>query len=93
MIAGGGVIITLNGTRIRGGDNISAYQEAYKLPGQTVQVTTLKDDDERTILLVLGKRPTLAHDLAKGHQGLALCTNASDCAENNLGSYRKTILI
>jgi len=57
VIAGGDVIIALNGTRIRGGDDLSAYLEARTLPGQIVQVTILRENKEQTISLVLGKRP------------------------------------
>jgi len=59
VIAGGDVIIALNGVRIRNGDDLSAYLEASTLPGQTIQVTILRDNDELTIPLVLGKRPSL----------------------------------
>jgi len=59
VIIGGDVIIALNGTRIRNGDDLSAYLEAQTLPGQTVQVTILRDNVEQTILVVLGKRPPL----------------------------------
>jgi S1-C subfamily serine protease len=57
VIAGGDVIIALNGTRIRNGDDLSAYLEAYTLPGETVQVTILRNNVEQTIPVVLGKRP------------------------------------
>lgn len=56
VIAGGDVIIALNGVRIRSGDDLSAYLEASTLPGQTIQVTVLRDNNEMTIPLVLGKR-------------------------------------
>jgi len=60
VIAGGDVIIALNGTRIRGSDDLSAYLEARTLPGQTIQVTILRDNKEQIIPLVLGKRPALS---------------------------------
>jgi len=59
VIAGGDVITALNGTRIRNGDDLSAYLEARTLPGQTIQVTILRDNNEQTVPLVLGKRPPL----------------------------------
>jgi len=57
VVAGGDVIIALDGMRVRNGDDLSAYLEARTLPGQTVQVTVLRDNLEQTIPLVLGKRP------------------------------------
>ncbi|MBO3802762.1 MAG: trypsin-like peptidase domain-containing protein [Candidatus Brockarchaeota archaeon] len=57
VTAGGDVIIALNGTRIRGGDDLSAFLEARTLPGQTLEVTVLRDGEEQTLTLVLGKRP------------------------------------
>jgi len=60
VIAGGDVIIALNGVRIRSGDDLSAYLEASTLPGQTIQVTILRDNNELTMPLVLGKRPPLS---------------------------------
>lgn len=60
VIAGGDVIIALNGTRIRGSDDLSAYLDARTLPGQTIQVTILRDNKEQIIPLVLGKRPALS---------------------------------
>ncbi|HYA22314.1 MAG TPA: PDZ domain-containing protein, partial [Thermoproteota archaeon] len=59
LAAGGDVIIALNGTRIKSGDDLSAYLEAHTLPGQTVQVTVLRNNVELTIPVVLGKRPAL----------------------------------
>lgn len=59
LTTGGDVIIALNGTRIRNGDDLSAYLEAYTLPGETVQVTVLRNNVEQTIPVVLGKRSSL----------------------------------
>jgi len=58
VVAGGDVITALDGTRVRSGDDLSAYLEAYTLPGQTVQVTILRDNREQTIQVVLEKRPS-----------------------------------
>lgn len=59
VITGGDVIIALNGVRIRSGDDLSAYLEASTLPGQTIQVTILRDNNELTMPLILGKRPSV----------------------------------
>ncbi|MEM2904621.1 MAG: trypsin-like peptidase domain-containing protein [Candidatus Bathyarchaeia archaeon] len=54
---GGDIIIALNDTLVRNGDDLSAYLEARTTPGQTVQVTLLRENVEQTVQLVLGKRP------------------------------------
>lgn len=60
LIVGGDVIIAIDGTRVRNGDDLSAYLEAHTLPGQTVEVTILRNNVEQTVTLVLGKRPSLS---------------------------------
>jgi S1-C subfamily serine protease len=60
LTAGGDVIIAINGTRIRNGDDLSAYLEAQTIPGQVVQVTIIRDNVERTVPLTLEKRPSLS---------------------------------
>jgi len=59
MPVGGDIIIALNEVRIRNGDDLSAYLEAWTLPGQTVQVTILRGNVQHTVSVVLGKRPAL----------------------------------
>jgi len=59
LTVGGDAIIALNGTRIRDGDDLSAYLEARTLPGQIVRVTIVRDNVEQTISLTLAKRPAL----------------------------------
>lgn len=59
MLVGGDIIIAVNGVRIRNGDDLSAYLEAWTLPGQTVQVTIMRGNVQQTIPVVLGKRPAL----------------------------------
>ncbi|MGQ9515557.1 MAG: trypsin-like peptidase domain-containing protein [Thermoproteota archaeon] len=59
VIAGGDVIIALNGTRIRNGDDLAAYLEANTLPGETIYVTVIRDNYEQVIPLILGKRPPI----------------------------------
>jgi S1-C subfamily serine protease len=60
LVAGGDVILAFNGTRIRSGDDLSAYLEANTLPGQTIRVTILRDNKEQNASLILGKRPPLS---------------------------------
>jgi len=60
LTTGGDIIIALNGTRIKNGDDLSAYLEAYTLPGQTVLVTVVRNNIQLIIPVVLGKRPASA---------------------------------
>jgi serine protease Do len=54
---GGDIIIAINGTRITGIDNMSAYLEEYTLPGQTVNLTVVRDKQTIYVPLELGSRP------------------------------------
>jgi len=57
VIVGGDIIIAINGTRITGLDDMSAYLEEYTLPGQTVNLTVLRDNEAIFVPLELGSRP------------------------------------
>jgi S1-C subfamily serine protease len=54
---GGDIIIAINGTRITGIDDMSAYLEEYTLPGQTVNFTVVRDKQTIFVPLELGSRP------------------------------------
>ena len=58
MILGGDIIIAINGIRIRGIDDMSAYLEEYTLPGQIVNLTVVRDNETTNVPLELGSRPT-----------------------------------
>ncbi len=58
VILGGDIIIAINGTRIRGIDDMSAYLEEYTLPGQTVNFTVVRGNETIIVPLELGSRPT-----------------------------------
>lgn len=51
------VIITINGTRIRNGDEMSSYLEENALPGQTVDISIARGNQTLTLQVVLGHRP------------------------------------
>jgi len=53
---GGDIIIAINGTRIRNGDDLSTYLEEYTLPGQTISLTIVRTKTIN-ISVVLGTRP------------------------------------
>jgi S1-C subfamily serine protease len=57
MTVGGDIIVAINGTRITGIDDMSAYLEEYTLPGQTVNLTVVRDNETIFVPLELGSRP------------------------------------
>jgi S1-C subfamily serine protease len=59
VIIGGDIIIAINGTRIRNTDDISTYLEEYTLPGQTINLTVVRNDETLTLPLTLGTLPPL----------------------------------
>jgi S1-C subfamily serine protease len=56
---GGDIIIALDGTRIRNMDDLSTFLEEQTLPGQTIDVTIVRDDQTITLTLKLAARPPL----------------------------------
>jgi len=58
LVIGGDIVIAINGTRITGIDDLSAYLEEYTLPGQTIDLTVVRDNETITVSLELGSRPT-----------------------------------
>ncbi|MCW4034985.1 MAG: S1C family serine protease, partial [Candidatus Bathyarchaeota archaeon] len=57
---GGDIIIAVNGTRITSIDDLSSYLEEYTVPGETVELTIVRDNQTQNVLLELAKRPTSA---------------------------------
>ena len=54
---GGDIIIAFNGTRIRNSDDLSSYLEESTLPGQTISVAAVRNNETLTLTLTLGTRP------------------------------------
>jgi len=54
---GGDIIIAINGTRITNGDALSSYLEENTLPGQTINVTVVRNNQNINIAVKLGTRP------------------------------------
>jgi S1-C subfamily serine protease len=54
---GGDIVVALNGTNIANGDALSSYLEENTLPGQTVIVTVVRNNQMVNVPLVLGARP------------------------------------
>jgi S1-C subfamily serine protease len=57
VIIGGDIIIAINGARITGIDSLSAYLEEYTLPGQTINLTAIRNNETTIIPLELETRP------------------------------------
>ena len=57
---GGDIIIAINGARIRNSDDLSTYLEEFTLPGQTVNLTIMRNNQTTSISVVLGTRPAPA---------------------------------
>jgi S1-C subfamily serine protease len=53
----GDIIIAINGTRIKNTDDLSTYLEENTLPGQTITVTVVRDNQKIFIAVTLGTRP------------------------------------
>ena len=54
---GGDIIVAINGNRVRTSDDLSSYLEEYTLPGQTVSLTIIRNDQSTSVSVVLGTRP------------------------------------
>jgi S1-C subfamily serine protease len=55
---GGDIIIALNGTRVTNIDDLSTFLEESSLPGQTIDVTIIRNGQSMSVSLKLGTRPT-----------------------------------
>jgi S1-C subfamily serine protease len=55
---GGDIVIAIDGVRIVNSDALLSYIEANTLPGQTIDVTILRDNKTMNIPVVLGTRPS-----------------------------------
>jgi S1-C subfamily serine protease len=58
VVIGGDIVVAINGTRITGIDDLSSYLEEYTLPGQTIDLTVVRDNETIHLSLELGSRPT-----------------------------------
>lgn len=60
VTVGGDIIIAINGTRITSIDDLSTYLEENTSPGQTIDVTIIRNNEAMTIAIKLGTRPSLS---------------------------------
>jgi S1-C subfamily serine protease len=56
---GGDIITAINGSRIKNTDDLSTYLEENTLPGQTINVTVVRNNQTITLPVTLGMRPAL----------------------------------
>lgn len=54
---GGDIIVAINETKITSMDALSTYLEENTLPGQTINVTIVRENQTITVTVVLGTRP------------------------------------
>jgi S1-C subfamily serine protease len=57
VVIGGDIIIAISGTRITSIDDLSAYLEEYTLPGQTISLTIVRNNETTIVSLELESRP------------------------------------
>ena len=57
VVVGGDIIIEINGARITSIDAMSAYLEEYTLPGETINITIIHDNQTDNVALELESRP------------------------------------
>lgn len=55
---GGDIIIAINGNRIRNNDDLASYLEEHTRPGQTVNLTIIRNNQEMIIPVKIGSRPS-----------------------------------
>jgi S1-C subfamily serine protease len=57
FVAGGDVIVAIDGRPVRSAEDVVRAITQRLVPGQRVEVTYVRDGDERTVTVVLGERP------------------------------------
>jgi S1-C subfamily serine protease len=54
----GDIIIALNGSRIRNGDDLATYLEENTLPRETLSITVVRGNLQANVTVILGARPS-----------------------------------
>jgi S1-C subfamily serine protease len=57
VTVGGDIITAINGKKITNLDDLSTYLEEYTSPGQTIDVTIVRNNETLTLPLMLEARP------------------------------------
>lgn len=58
ILSVGDIIIALNGTPIRNGDDLASYLEEKTLPGQSISITVVRGSSTRNLSVTLRTRPS-----------------------------------
>jgi S1-C subfamily serine protease len=58
---GGDIIIKIDETRVTGIDDVSAYLEEYTTPGDVIELTVIRNNEQISLDLELGTRPSTAN--------------------------------
>lgn len=58
LTIGGDIIIAINEKRITNTDDLSSYLEEYTLPGETISVKIVRNNEAMTVSVKLEKRPS-----------------------------------
>ncbi len=57
VVLGGDIIIAIDGQRVVNGDDLMSYLEAETAPGDTIELTVMRDGERRTLIVTLASRP------------------------------------
>jgi len=55
----GDIVVALNGVKIKNNDDLASYLEEKTLPGQSVTITVMRNNERTNIAVVLQQRPAL----------------------------------
>jgi S1-C subfamily serine protease len=55
----GDIIVALNGVTIKNNDDLASYLEENTLPGQSIEITVMRNNVSTNVIVVLGQRPAL----------------------------------
>jgi len=58
VLIGGDVITAVNGTKIENMDDFLTYLETFTVPGQTIDLTIIRNNQTMTVQVVTGTRPS-----------------------------------
>jgi len=59
VFIGGDIIIEIDGNKVTNGDYFISYLEENTIPGQIVNLTIIRDNQELSVPVELGRRPTI----------------------------------
>jgi S1-C subfamily serine protease len=60
VLIGGDIIIGINGNKVTNGDFLISYLEENTIPGQIINITIIRDNQELTVPIELGRRPIIS---------------------------------